>query len=121
MKKILLLFLMLPVMTFAQNTLAGKTYCTKTTESCKETISGGCMVYTHTTARLSKDSITFTHFVKRSDREQPETYKNTYKYKINQGSIFIDTPFFGRYILGDKVLISDCKYNKGTTYYEVTL
>lgn len=121
MKKVALLLTLFPSLLFAQNTLAGKTYRTKTTESCKETTSGGCMVYTHTTARLSKDSITFTHFVKRSDREQPETNKNTYKYKINQGNIYIDTPFFGRYILGDKAIISDCKYDKGTTYYEVTL
>ncbi len=78
-------------------------------------------MYTHTTARFSNDSITFTSYVKRSDREQPETRKNTYKYKLNQGSIYIDTPFFGRYILGDKILISDCKYDKGKTYYEVAL
>ncbi len=79
------------------------------------------MVYSYITAHFSKDSVTFTSYVKRSDREQPETQKNTYKYKLNQGGVYIDTPFFGRYILGDKVLISDCKYDKGTTYYEVSL
>lgn len=40
MKKVALLLTLFPSLLFAQNTLAGKTYRTKTTESCKETTSG---------------------------------------------------------------------------------
>jgi hypothetical protein len=116
------LLLLLPILTLAQNPVAGKTFSTETSQSCNKTTSGGYTVYSYTTMVFSKDSVTCTHYSKRTDEELPNITKNGYTYKMSIAgeSILLSTPNNDRYIIRDGMLISDCTYNRGKEYFEIT-
>jgi len=120
MKKILtsLLFI-LPLFAIAQNTLEGKTYRTKTSESCSKTTTGGYMTYSHMTIAFAKDSVTFISYSKDSDKDQPEITQTNYKYTLKDSGIYIDNPNNSHYVFNNSVLVSDCKYDSGKEYYEI--
>jgi hypothetical protein len=116
-----LLMLLFPTLALAQNPLAGKSFRTKTSESCKETITGGCIVYSYMTMAFDKDSVTFIYTIRRTDEEQPDITRNTYAYKMSIAgdSIYLNTPNGDRYIIRESCLVSDCAYNRGTAYFEI--
>ncbi len=78
------------------------------------------MVYQYTTIAFTKDSVTFISHLSTSENKDPQITKSTYSYRINNGGISVDTPNGGTYFLKNDILISDCKYDSGKEYYEMT-
>lgn len=78
------------------------------------------MVYQYTVVAFAKDSVTFISHFSTSENREPQITKSIYTYKITNGSISIDTPNGSHYFLRDTILVSDCKYDSGKEYYEVT-
>lgn len=116
MKKILVLFLMLPAMSFAQNTLAGKTYRTETTESCHRTTTGGYTTTDYRQLEFSATSVTLTSYSKASDKEQPTVNKNTYTYKETTDKIIINASTKFVMIKDENKMCYDYKYSEDCYY-----
>ena len=119
-KTFLLVFVLFPLFALAQKSLAGREFRTRTSESCKETLTGGYMVYQYTTIAFTKDSVTFISHLSTSENKEPQVTKSTYTYSTTNGGISVNTPNGSHYFLRDSILISDCKYDSGKEYYEIT-
>ena len=84
------MLLLLGTLAFAQNnTLKGKKFKTKITESCKKTTTGGYMIYTHSQYEFAKDSVMIVYHLKKSDRPNEEIHCNTYKYIVKKDIVLI--------------------------------
>jgi len=121
MKNIFILFLfILPAAAFAQNTIAGKTYRTKTAETCKETATGGFMLKSYRELIFEKDSVVMISYSKASDKEQPEILKGKYTYKVIADRVVIDTPYNCTLFTDGKTMRLDAKYESDIYYYIVS-
>lgn len=120
MKNIItLLLLTLPIMAFAQIKLAGKSYRTKTSESCSMTTTGGYMTYSYRELIFEKDTVTMIGYSKDSDKEQPEISKVKYTYRVIADCVVIDAPYNCTLFTYGETLRYDAKYESDIYYYIV--
>lgn len=112
----LLLFLMLPAMSFTQNTLSGKIYRTKTTESCHKTTTGGYTTTDYRQLEFSATSVTLISYSKASDKELPTINRNIYTYKEMAEKIIINAPTKFVMIKGENKICYDYRYSEDCYY-----
>lgn len=115
-----LLLLLLPVLAVTQNPVVGKKYSTQIPVICE---SCDCTGY-YTTMTFTADSVTVEGITfggcGRPDLNKTQLTSYKYKMSIAGESIYLDTPGNDRYIICEGKLVSDCTYNRGKEYFEIT-
>jgi hypothetical protein len=117
MKALLMLF---PVLALAHPPLAGKKFSEHIPVICE---SCDCTGH-YTTLAFTADSV-MVEGITFGGCGHPgigKTQSVAYKYKMSIAgdSIYLDTPANDRYIIREGVLVSDCTYNRGREYFEIT-
>lgn len=118
---IILLLLTVPTLALAQINLAGKTYRTKTSESCSRTTTGGYMTYSYRELAFAKDSVTMISYSKNSDIEQPEILKARYTFKVIADRVVINAPYNCTLFTDGDIMRLDAKYESDIYYYIVPI
>jgi hypothetical protein len=117
MKVLLMLF---PMLALAQNPLAGKKYSETIPVICE---SCDCTGH-YTTLAFTADSVTVESITFGGcgfpglEKTQSISYK--YKMSIAGDSIYLDIPSNDHYIIREGKLVSDCTYNRGRQYFEIS-
>lgn len=117
MKALLLLF---PLLALAQNPLAGKKYSEPMPVICEScNCTGHYTTMTFTNDSVTVEGITFGGCGSPDLNKKEQT---NYKYKMSPAgdSIYLDGPANDRYIIREGVLVSDCTYNRGRQYFEIS-
>ncbi len=116
-------FLICSVNSYAQYSPVGKTFSAQVSASCRETTTGGCMIYTYCNLSFEKDSVAIFDYTEKncissdpSGSFQKNGYGPTKKYswKIKDGLITIkDFTDYGNFNQYDAAVLAGKKEMNG--------